>query len=162
MSDIPTWSAILQQWLWFAAAAAVFVVAIGLLMVLKPNANRQPETVGIDPDRTGWSLTQRIDFTDDRAVGELVLQVEESRSIVGSTGLEHREIRWRKATVEEAKAILRSYNSQHNLAMTVTYAVTEAGRTGGGRNDELEGVLRDGGNAQDMSNATLIPHDTQH
>jgi hypothetical protein len=161
MSDIPTWNAILQQWLWFAAAAAVFVVAVGLLMVLKPNSKRQPETVGIDPDRAGWSLTQRIDFTDDRAAGELVLQVEESRSIVGSTGLEHREIRWRKATVEEAKSNLRSYNAQHNLAMTATFAVSGPERGGRGQGERLMDE-RDATNTQDMSNATLIPHDTQH
>jgi hypothetical protein len=162
MSDIPTWNAILQQWPWFAAAAAVFVVAVGLLIALKPNSRRQPETAGIDPDRTGWSLTERIDFTDDRALGELVLQVEESRSIVGSTGLGHREIRWRNATVDEAKKVLKSYNAQHDLAMTATFAVSGTERTDGAYGDRPEGVLRDGGNTQDMANATLVPHDTQH
>jgi hypothetical protein len=161
MSDIPTWSAILQQWPWFAAAAAVFVVAVGILIALKPNSKRQPETVGIDPDRTGWSLTERIDFTDNRALGELVLQVEESRSIVGSTGLEHREIRWRNATVEEAKTILRSYNAQHNLAMTASFAVSGPERSGRGQGEMLMDE-RDAANAEDRAAATLIPHDTQH
>ncbi len=161
MSDIPTWNAILQGWPWFAAAAAVFVVAVGLLIALKPNPKRQPETVGIDPDRTGWRLTERIDLTDDRAAGELVLQVEESRSWLGSTGLEHREIRWRKATVEEAKKVLKSYNAQHNLAMTATFAVSAPERSGWGQGERVMDE-KDAANAQGMAAATLIPQDTQH
>jgi hypothetical protein len=82
MSDIPTWNAILQQWPWFAAAAGVFVVAVGLLVALKPKSTRRSETAGIAPDTAKWTLTERIDFTDDRAAGELVLQVEESRSTI--------------------------------------------------------------------------------
>jgi hypothetical protein len=153
----------LQQWLWFAAAAAVFVVAVGLLIALRPNSKRQPETVGNDPDRNGLRLTERIDFTDDRAAGELLLQVEESRTIIGSTGLEHREIRWRKATVDEAKKVLKSYNVQHNLAMMAIFEVSGTERTDGTQSDKPEGSLRDVANAQDMANATLIPHDiTQH
>jgi hypothetical protein len=36
MFESPTWDAILQQWPWFAAAAAVFVGAVGLLIAIKP------------------------------------------------------------------------------------------------------------------------------
>jgi hypothetical protein len=161
MLDMPTWNAILQQWPWFAGAAAVFVVAIGSLIALKPPSKRQPETAAIDPDKTGWMLTERIDFADNRAVGELVLQVEENRSIIGWTGLEHREIRWRNATVEEAKKVLKSYNAQRNLAMTATLTVSGMERTGEGQGERLDDESRDAANAQDMANATLIPQDAQ-
>jgi hypothetical protein len=146
---------------WFAAAAGVFVVAVALI-VLNPNSKRRRETAAIAPDKTGWILTERIDFTDDRAAEGLVLQVEESRSVIRLTGLEHREIRWRKATVEEAKKVLRSYNAQHNLAMTATFAVSGTEPTTGDQNDRLEDESTDAANAQDMADATLIPHDTHH
>jgi hypothetical protein len=159
MLDVPTLNAILQQWPWFAGAAVVFVVAVGLRIALKPSAKRQPQTAGIGPNNTEWILTERIDFADNRAVGELVLQVEESRSIIGSTGLRHREIRWRNATVEEAKKVLKSYNAQCNLAMTATFTVSETERTGVGQGERLDEESRDAANAQDMANATLIPQD---
>jgi hypothetical protein len=162
MSNIPTWNAILQQWPWFAAAAGVFVVAVGLLVALKPKSTRQSETAGIAPDTTKWTLTERIDFTDDRAAGDLVLQVEESRSTIGSTGLEHREIRWRKGTVEEAKKVLKSYNAQYNLAMAPTFAVSAAERAAQSKGDRLIDDTGSSRNGQDMTEATLVPYDRQH
>ncbi len=137
MPDVPTWNAVLEQWPWFAAAAGVFVVAVALI-VLNPNSKRRHEATAIAPDKTGWILTERIDFADDRAADGLVLQVEESRSIVHSTGLEHHEIRWRRATVGEAKKVLRSYNAQHNLAMTATFAVSGTKPTDDGQDDRLQ------------------------
>jgi len=50
--------------------------------------------------------------------------VEETRSAIGSLGVEHREIRWRSATVDEAKMVLESYNALRNLAMTATFTVS--------------------------------------
>ncbi len=81
MSDVPTWNAILQRWPWFAAAAGVFVVAVALI-VLNPNSKRRREATAIAPEKTGWILTERIDFTDDRAADGLVLQVEEKGALV--------------------------------------------------------------------------------
>jgi hypothetical protein len=62
MFDNLTWYAILQAWPWFAAAAVVFIIAVGLHIALKPK--RQPETVAHAADRTEWTLTGRIDFAD--------------------------------------------------------------------------------------------------
>ena len=39
-----TWEAIFEQWPWFAAAAGVLVVVIGLLIQLRPKSKRQPNT----------------------------------------------------------------------------------------------------------------------
>jgi hypothetical protein len=55
----------------FAEAVAVFVVAVAILISLKPNDKRQPQTAGIGPDNTEWILTERSDFADNRAVGGL-------------------------------------------------------------------------------------------
>ena len=88
--------------------------------------------------------------------------MEESRSTIGSTALEHREIRWRNATVKEAKKVSKSYNAQRNLPMTATFTVSETERTGAGQGERLDDESRDAANAKDMANATLIPHDTHH
>ena len=102
MFDDPTWDVILQGWPWFGAAAVVFVLAVGLCIVLKPRSKRQAEKAAEGADKIGWKITG-IDFSDPNAIGRLMLEVEETRSAIGSLGVEHREIRWRSATVDEAK-----------------------------------------------------------
>ena len=82
-----TWEAISEQWPWFAAAAGVLVVVIGLLILLKPKSKRQPKTTGNASDSKEWVLTGRIDFVDPRSAGELVLQVEETRIVNRPSGL---------------------------------------------------------------------------
>jgi hypothetical protein len=62
----------------------------------------QAEITDAAVDKMGWILTRRIDFSDSNAIGRLMLEVEETRSAIGSTGVEHREIRWRSATVESS------------------------------------------------------------
>ena len=96
MFDDPTWDVILQGWPWFGAAAVVFVLAVGLCIVLKPRSKRQAEKAAEGADQIGWMLTGRIDFTDPQSVGALVLEVEETRISMSPSGVEHREIRWRR------------------------------------------------------------------
>ena len=79
MFDDVTWDAILQAWPWFAAAATVFVVAVGLFIALKPKPKRQLETAADAADNMEWTLTRRIDLADPQSVGALVLEVEEAR-----------------------------------------------------------------------------------
>jgi hypothetical protein len=93
MFDDLTWNALLQAWPWFAAAATVFVVAVGLFIALKPKLKRQPETAADAADNMEWTLTRRIDLADPQSVGAFVLEVEESRISTSPTGVEHREIR---------------------------------------------------------------------
>jgi hypothetical protein len=65
MFDDLTWDVILQAWLWFGAAAVVFVLAVGLCIVLKPTSKRQAEKAA-----EGWKITG-IDFTDLSQSGRL-------------------------------------------------------------------------------------------
>jgi hypothetical protein len=160
MLDVPTWYALSQQWPWFAGAAGVLLVAVGLFISLKPNSKRQCEPAATDPE-SGWTLTGRIDFADGRSVGELVLQTEESRSTLGLTGLEHREIRWRKATVEEAKTVLKSYNAQRNVTMIPTFAFSRTRTAGDVHSEWLGNDSKEAANTDDISDVTLIPQDTQ-
>jgi hypothetical protein len=87
----------LRAWPWFGAAAVVFAVAVGLFIALKPKPKRQPEKAADTADEMEWMLTGRIDLADPELAGAFVLEVEESRISTGPTGVEHREIRWRRA-----------------------------------------------------------------
>ena len=162
MFDNLTWDAILQAWPWFAAAATVFVVAVGLFIAFKPKLNRQPETATGAPDIMEWTLTRRIDLTDPESVGAFVLEVEESRISVSPSGVEHREIRWRRATLPEAKIVLESYHAQQNLAMSATFTATAPAGTKPEVNEQAESVeaeLKNVGDGHDMADVTLVPRD---
>jgi hypothetical protein len=155
-----TWDALLEQWPWFGAAAAVLVVAVGLFIALKPKPMRQAES---DPDTMGWMPTGRIDFSNSNPIGKFMLEVEETRSTIGSTGVEHREIRWRSATVNEAKMVLESYNALRNLALTATFTVSTPTRTKISRQGgTIETELKDAGKDQEMADVTLVPKDVTH
>jgi hypothetical protein len=162
MFDDLKWDTILQAWPWFGAAAVVFVVAVRLFIALKPKPKRQPETAADAADKMGWTLTGRIDLADPQSVGALVLEVEETRISMSPVGVEHREIRWRRATLPEAKMILESYHAQQNLAMSATFTATapaEAKRKVNGQAGSIETGLEDVGKRQDMADATLVPRD---
>ena len=149
-----TWNAILEQWSWFAAAAGVLVIVVGLLVVLKPKSNRQPNATGSTANNKGWGLTGRIDFVDPRSLGELVLQVEETRIVNSPGGVEHREIHWRRATLDEAKMVLVSYHAQRNLTMSANFIVsapTGTRRNGNGQRDKQDVELSDGANGEGLA-----------
>src|ERR1700735_774832 len=124
MFDDLTWDAILQAWPWFGAAAVVFVMAFGSYIALRPKPNGQPETAAEAADNIEWTLTRRIDLADPQLAGAFVLEVEESRISTSPTGVEHREIRWRRATLPEAKMVLQCYHAQQNLVMSATFTST--------------------------------------
>jgi hypothetical protein len=104
-----------------------------------------------------------IDFSDRNANGRLVLQVEETRSTVASTGLEHREIRWRSATVSDPRMVLEYYHAERNLATSPTFTVSSGTKQiGNGQGESLHAELKDIAKAQDMADVTLLPKDVTH
>jgi hypothetical protein len=109
MFDGLTWGAILEQWP-FGAAAAVLVIAVGMLIAVKPKSNA-PKTTYTVADGKDWRLTGWIDFADSPPNTGLVLEVEETQTSISSSGAEHHEIRWRRGTLSEAKMILESYHA---------------------------------------------------
>ena len=64
------------------------------------------------------------------------------------TGVEHREIRWRRATLPEAKMVLESYHAATAIAGTK--------RKVNGQADSVESELKDVAIGQDV---TLVPQD---
>jgi hypothetical protein len=162
MFDDLTSHAILQAWPWFAAAATVLVVAMGLLIGLKPKPKRQPEAAADAADNMQWTLTRRIDLADPELDGSFVLEVEESRISISPTGVEHREVRWRRATLPEAKMVLASYHAQQNLAISPGFTVSspiETKREAKGQGEKVETDLKVVGNGHDMADVTLVPGD---
>ena len=165
MFDDLTWDAVLQAWPWFGAAAVVFVVAVGSFIALKPKAKRQPETAADAADNMEWTLTRRIDLADPQAIGAFVLEVEETRISISPTGVEHREIRWRRATLPEAKMVLESYHAQQNFATSGTFTATVPAGTKRKVTEAAESVETDSkvlGNGTDMANVTLVPENVTH
>ncbi len=130
-----SWDTISDQWIWFSAAG-VFVILVGVLVA--HNLYKSKPNDAIQKQKDGWTPTGRIDFTDPRSNGDFILQVEDTRIVDSIGGVEHREIRWRKATRDEAKTVVMAYHAQRNLAMTANYIVSS--RTVTRQNADLENV----------------------
>ena len=115
---------ITDQWIWFGAAVVlmVLVVLVGVLASNKFYKSKAYEPVEHKQD--GWTPTGRVDFIDPQSTGNLVLQAEDTQIVDSIGGVEHREIRWRKATLDEAKTVVVAYHAQRNLAMTANFIVS--------------------------------------
>ena len=142
------WETIPDQWIWLSAAAVfvVFVAAIAArsLSKTKPHDKTKSHAVA----QNGWTATGRIDFVDPQSKGDFVLQVEETRIVDTMGGVEHREIRWRRATLDEAKTVLVSYHAQRNLTLTANFIVsspTLLRRSSNGRTEHQEIQVKQNG-----------------
>ena len=92
-------------------------------MALPASINKASGT-SIPDQRDGWTPTGRIDFSDLDSTGSLSCKLR-TPEIVGSIGgVEHREIRRRKATLDEAKTVVVAYHAQRNLAVAANYVVS--------------------------------------
>jgi hypothetical protein len=58
------------------------------------------------------------------------------------TGVEHREIRWRRATLVEAKMVLESYHAHQNLPMSATFMATAPAGTRPTEPESIETELK--------------------
>jgi hypothetical protein len=117
MLDFLTDYRILALLLIFIAAAA----AAGLVMLyLAVRRQKQPgETV---TPTSEWEPTGKIDFYcaqqpgDEKAPAPFLLRVEDYRTVESISGVEHVEIRWRNATLAEAKAVVVAYQNVAEVA----------------------------------------------
>jgi hypothetical protein len=157
------WDMITDQWPWFSAAA-VFVVFVGALAAhsfRKPKPHERSKSNAAT--QNGWMATGRIDFIDPQSIGDFILQVEETRIVDSVGGVEHREIRWRKAMLDEAKTVLVSYHAQRNLTMTANFIVsspTVMRRNSDGRNEHQEIQLKQNGASAPHSESDAKISDT--
>ena len=123
------WDAIANQWLWLGAA-----VFFGILLVLLAvyNVHRSKLRDARSDQHGGWSPTGRIDFAGPTesgpdAIGNFLLQAEDTRIVNSIGGVDHHEIRWRKATLNEAKKVVLAYHAQLNLSATAEGANSAGG-----------------------------------
>ena len=129
---------ITDQWLWFSAAV-VLVALVWVLAAYKFYKSKPYEPV--EQKQDGWTPTGRVDFIDPQSTGNLVLQAEDTRIVDSIGGVEHREIRWRKATLDEARTVVVAFHAQRNLAMTANFIVTSPSRRRSGMDDEQQEIL---------------------
>ena len=120
------WETISDQWIWICAAV-IFVILVGVFVGYsfyrrKPNERTKSNAA----TRDGWTATGRIDFVDPLKKGDYILHVEETRVVNSIGGVEHREIRWRRGTLDEAKTVVVSYHAQRNLTTTASYIVSSS------------------------------------
>jgi hypothetical protein len=111
---------ITDQWIWFSVAG---VFAILVVVVAVHNFYKSKPSDVIQGQQEGWTPTGRVDFTDPQSIGNFILQAEDTRIVDSIGGVEHREIRWRKATIDEAKTVVVAYHTQRNLTMTANLIV---------------------------------------
>src|SRR5436190_18483657 len=70
--------------------------------------------------KSDWRPTGKIDFycaempKDDHSPATFILRVEEYCAIQSISGVEHTEIRWRKAMLSEAKSVLVGHQNSSN------------------------------------------------
>ena len=74
-------------------------------------------------DDGSWVPTGRIDFVgqtgqDPDAHGKFELRAEDHRIVNSIGGLDHHEIRWRNATLREAKKVVMIYHAHANPSPT--------------------------------------------
>jgi hypothetical protein len=105
-----------SQWFWFIAVGVLVVLIwVGVYKFYK---SKPYKAIQDQQDGDGWTPTGRIDFSNSSSMDDFILQAEDTRIIKGIGGVEHREIRWRKASLDEAKTVVVSYHAQRNLTMT--------------------------------------------
>jgi hypothetical protein len=109
-----------NQWFWLGAAG-VLAVLVWVIAASKFYKSKTSEVIQDQQD--GWIPTGRIDFSNPQSMGDFILQAEDTRIIESLGGVEHREIRWRKATLDEAKAVVVAYHAQRNLTMAANFIV---------------------------------------
>ena len=119
-----------------AAGASILAVIVAAYSYFRPKS-KEP----IQDQQDGWTPTGRIDFTDPQSSGTFILQVEDTRIVESIGGVEHRDFRWRRATIEEAKMVVLAYHSQRNLTMTANFVVS-ATRQGSDQQTESQGAQR--------------------
>lgn len=109
-----------------------FPIPLSNLHAWKSWSNTTEPTQGII--KRNWVPTGRIDLAtrfngnaaDVDQPSEFKLMVEERRIVESVTGLENLEIRWRQATLREAKVVVMQYHKYLVENSLIKFAVDEA------------------------------------
>jgi hypothetical protein len=108
-----------DPWTSGAFLLALSAVALVTLYLWSHREMRADEIVTATSE---WQPTHKIDFhcaatpKDDKAPATFLLRVEDYRTVESISGVEHVEIRWRNATLAEAKSVVVAHQSASNTA----------------------------------------------
>jgi hypothetical protein len=104
---------------WLLLAVVLGAALVGLLLFRRKDDRDLPSDAGVDNAKIiqDWVPTGRMDFAGPAADSEdadtpasYYLQAEETRVLLSVSGIERREIRWRRATLNEAKRVLSMFH----------------------------------------------------
>ena len=110
-----------------AGTSPVFWLVLALVLVIAIVGYLVARRAGVGPSSRGeagkvvhdWAPTGRIDFAGpsmDATAADtpalFYLQAEDIRFLVSFSGIERKEIRWRKATLNEAKRVVNIFHRQ--------------------------------------------------
>jgi hypothetical protein len=103
---------------WLALAAVLIIAIVGYLVARRGGVGA-PGASDVGKVISDWTPTGRIDFAGpsmDATTGDtpasFYLQAEDVRLLVSFSGIERKEIRWRKATLSEAKKVVQVFHRQ--------------------------------------------------
>ena len=103
---------------WIGLAIVLIVAVAGYVVARRSNAGPTsiPDTAKVFQD---WMPTGRIDFAGpsmDASSADVpaafYLQAEDMRLLISFSGIERKEIRWRQATLNEAKRVVNIFHRQ--------------------------------------------------
>jgi hypothetical protein len=135
--------------------------SLGSTQLSQTEASRKKQIERCNSERLDGNWTN--DFVDPQSKGDFILQVEETRIADTMGGVQHREIHWRRATLDEAKTVLVSYHAQRNLSMTANFIVsspTVMRRNSDGRNEHQEIQVKQNGPSAPHSESDAKISDT--
>jgi len=103
---------------WFALAIILVLAIVGYVLARRANAHLTPVGDGAKVVQD-WVPTGRIDFagpsmdaSNADTPASFYLQAEDIRLLISFSGIERKEIRWRKATLKEAKRVVFTFHQQ--------------------------------------------------
>jgi hypothetical protein len=103
---------------WLVLAAALVIAIVGYLVARRGGVGA-PAGSEAGKVISDWTPTGRIDFagpsmdaTTADTPASFYLQAEDIRMLVSFSGIERKEIRWRKATLSEAKKVVNVFHRQ--------------------------------------------------
>jgi hypothetical protein len=116
--------------------ALVAIAAIAALYLFLPKEKKSKEIVTSE-----WQPTGKIDFhcadtpKDDTVPATFLLRVEDFRTVESISGVEHMEIRWRSATLAEAKSVVVAHqNATDTRTKNAGSPITGCLQSNGARN----------------------------
>jgi hypothetical protein len=103
---------------WFALAIILVLAIVGYVLARRANVDSTPVGEGAKVVQD-WVPTGRIDFagpsmdaSNADTPASFYLQAEDVRLLVTFSGIERKEIRWRRATLKEAKRVVSTFHQQ--------------------------------------------------